>query len=175
MRNAVHKRPAAAIFFLLLMAVNFAVEGSLLYGIYARPILRSAAFGSLCSANSSCAHGADKAEGKSCCAKKKATAACGCPCCGDSCPMGDACRCTADGKRSTSADGLFFRVPGCHPAQSSDDGSYLPLSMRLVYIPVEASSTVFSSYLIAMISDCSAPLAGAAPAPPVPPPKPAIA
>src|SRR5690606_26080638 len=116
------------------------------------------------------------ASGASCCSEKpkpKRTV-CGCPCCGDSCPMGDACTCGPDGKSNT-LEGLFFKAPGCHPGQSGVDPQYLPLSMRLVFVSAPGSPALYDVALWIAHSDSCPGIAENASAPPVPPPRSAAA
>ncbi len=123
MTRHARKRQMISIMFLAVMAVNFGAEGFSLYSAHGFALFESAK-SRLCSVPDGPA---------SCCAEKPATA-CGCPCCGDSCPMGDACTCGDDGKSKAFAGGLFFQMPGCHPDQAAHNSSYLPLSMRLVFL-----------------------------------------
>jgi len=158
------RRPAALIL-LLLMAVNFTAEGVSIYQAHlARHLARMAP--------ATCKPASNGETPKSCCsAPKKAKATCGCPHCGDHCPMGDACTCGHDGQPTRRSDGLFFRMPGCHPEHAAHDSNYLPLSMRLVFlidnpVPARVTTAVMHYWL-----PSSSYYEGFMLAPPVPPPR----
>jgi hypothetical protein len=166
-------RNIAATFLLLVMAFNFAAEGCSLYVAHGAAIL--AAFADAGTIKICAASTARAATQGSCCSAKKAAArakTCGCPHCGDHCPMGDACTCNHDGtRRMVRSEGLFFRLPGCHPEQDNLDSSYLPLSMRLVFVPALVPvSSLELAHQLPLVSG-SQQFTGYLPAPPVPPPK----
>lgn len=149
----------AAVLLLALMAVNFTAEGLALY-MSSRALF--------------VAHG----EVASCCSGKKPTVekhACGCPDCGDNCPMGNACTCGSDGGHHSRGTGLFFQAPGCHPDDDVSGSSYLPLSLRLVF--VKPADVVVHGRLafIRMTLEPAWDVAGERPSPAVPPPRWAVA
>jgi len=159
-------RRSAALILLLLMAVNFTAEGVSIYRAHiARHLVSAPA--AICKP----AADGDKAAKTSCCSAPKTKATCGCPHCGDHCPMGDACTCGHDGKPTRRSEGLFFRMPGCHPEHATHDSSYLPLSMRLVFL---VDNLVPAIVKAAVIDEDPTPFShyvGFMPPPPVPPPR----
>lgn len=109
---------------------------------------------------------------KSCCAAKAESQpqSCGCSCCGDHCPMGDACNCDGDGHRGHDTDGLFFTMPGCHPDR--DNGAhYLPLSMRVAFVLETPSAPIDFTELANLPTPKPVGLVSHNLKPPVPPPR----
>lgn len=191
-------RRLAAIVMLAVMAVNFTTEGYALYAPRVASLLKQvrAAVAEKCDASAvesgCCSGGSTEATGGepgeccsaeantqpktgSCCSSaptKPEPKPCGCPDCGDVCPMGDACTCSIYGHGNTfHSEALFFRAPGCHPAQETFGASYFPLSMRVVFTEsgeVACSHPAVVSVPLAMPDPH---LTGHAPAPLVPPPR----
>lgn len=125
------KRKLSALILLITMAMNFALEGASLYAAYAPRLFPRKAEPAVCKLPIT------TGTKSSCCSAKKAPAkkSCGCPHCGDHCPMGDACTCNSQGKQTVKhSDGLFFHRPSCHSDADDLSGNYLPLSMRVIFL-----------------------------------------
>lgn len=159
-------RRLAAWVMLLVMLANFLAEGFVLFRGPLDPLRE--AVGEFVSGVFS----PPPADPMSCCASKEVaqTSACGCTCCGDGCPMGDACTCSADGRGALAVDGLFFQMPRCH----SDRGhaaSHVPLSLRLVFVLDPAAIGAVVSGWSGPVETTEQTLISWIHPPPVPPPR----
>lgn len=155
-------RGPAALLLLVVMAANFFAEG---FSLFAADLLMQA--------KPAMGHAAPKAKAGGCCSGRKVQAAaksCGCPHCGDHCPMGDACRCDARGKAAPQRGEMFFRAPGCHSGAIGGD-SDLPLSMRVIFVMAAIEPSAFASDAGRHCLPGDSRLIVRAPAPPVPPPR----
>lgn len=64
---------------------------------------------------------------------------CTCTCCGDHCPMGDACCCGAPKVPRPEPAGIFFRALGCNPGDAALDGIQLPDSLSFRFLLPESN------------------------------------
>lgn len=114
---------------LLVMLANFLAEGALLFHAPLAPV-REPLLELLTGLFSP-----PPAAPLSCCAAtpEPQKSACGCTCCGDVCPMGDACSCSGEGRDTLPLDGLFFQMPRCH-SDAGHTATHVPLSLRMMFV-----------------------------------------
>lgn len=156
---------------LCFMAVNFIMEGLTIYGPSLAEFSRSLA----AIIDEKAGRGSDAVD--SCCSAlppvKKST--CGCSCCGDFCPMGDACQCDENGQGAKHHEGLFFRMPSCHPFGPPGTATYLPMSMQVVALPMETIRPVITLHFVAFVYPDEILHVDHFASPPVPPPESVVA
>lgn len=164
-------RYRAAVLLLLIMAGNFVAEGCTLVRAHLAAL-------TIAEAPVACAAPASAGEAKhSCCAKKPeakpAAKSCGCPHCGDHCPMGDACTCgQADRPRAHAEAGtLFFALPQCHPEQDVSSAEYLPFSMRIICLQPAAVMAQAALLAEPAVADLAGAPVDSPRVPPTPPPR----
>lgn len=170
-RGSLRRFAAGAL--LCVMAVNFTAEGLTLL------LVRSAEFKTLFSQMVTLIASDDTPGGLaqgSCCAVPPEVVkdSCGCSCCGDKCPMGDACQCGPDGQPAMPVEGLFFRLPSCH-LSGPGSADMLPLSLSVEYLIAGAAAPHQFSYCFGVVADFCAKLTSVPRGPVVPPPRRAAA
>lgn len=133
-------RRSAAIFFLLVIVLNGALElASVLAGAglaaFASPRSREVEERdrSLCLDDAAWAR-AGKPALLDC---PESEIACTCTCCGPVCSMGARCTCGEPRAPRAPAGGLFFALPGCSPSDL-ETASYMPASLGFVFLTPEA-------------------------------------
>lgn len=89
--------------------------------------------------------------------------------------MGDACQCDESGPGVKSHEGLFLKMPGCHPFGPPGTASYLPMSMQVVALPMETICPVIDLHIVAFVYPEEIPHVDHFASPPVPPPESVVA